>query len=110
MLKKIACLSAVIVLIALSVVSCGGPKALGMYPVYIGEEVTSTNHEFSHEDFYVIVAFDDGTDKEVRDFEFGEIFREAGYYVVTIEYQDVTYPVYVPIHVAVYPSQMGDAE
>ena len=110
MFKKITCLSVVIVLIALSVVSCGGPKALGMYPVYIGEEVTSTNHEFSHDDFHVIVAFDDGSDRDVHDFEIGEIVRDAGYYVVTIEYQEVSYPVYIPIHVAVYPSQMGDAE
>ena len=90
-------------------VSCG-PEALGMYPAYVGEEVTSTDHEFSNEDFYVIVAFDDGTDRVVKDFEIGEIKREAGEYVIDIRYENVNYPVFVPINVAVYPSEMNNAE
>ena len=96
------------VTIALAMVSCGA-EPLGMYPVYTGEEVTSTDHEFTNDDFYVIVAFDDGTDRAVDDFEIGEITMKGGEYIIEIIYEDVTYPVFVPINVAVYPSELGGA-
>ena len=109
MFKRIVCLAFVICIAAVFAVSCG-PKALGMYPTYVGGEVTSTDHEFTKDDFYVIVAFDDGSDRVVEDFEIGEITREGGNYIINIKYQDVSYPVYVPIHVHVYPSEMDGAE
>ena len=62
-------LSAVILTaIAVTCVSCGVPKLIGIVPAYMGPDVTDTNHEFSSEDFYVIASYDDGTDKTITDF------------------------------------------
>ena len=106
-MKRIISAAAAVVLLLMSLVSCG-PEPLGMYPVYVGEEVTSPKHEFSQEDFYVIIAFDDGTDRAVDDFEFEIVERAGGNFVIDIIYEDISYPVIVPINVAVYPSELGE--
>ena len=105
-MKRIICAAAALLLLVMTLVSCG-PEALGMYPVYVGGEVTSVDHEFTKDDFYVIIAFDDGTDKAVDDFEFEIVERIGGQFVIDIKYGDISYPVMVPINVAVYPSELG---
>ena len=105
-MKKIICAAAAVLLLLMSLVSCG-PEALGMYPVYVGGEVTSLQHEFTKEDFVVIIAFDDGTDREVDDFEFEIVKTEGGRFMIDIFYGDISYPVFVPINIPIYPSELG---
>lgn len=88
----------------LALVSCGGPELLSIMPAYKGEPVTSTYHEFTKDDFYVIASYDNGEDKVITDFEFEVQGMENGYYVINITYEDMDNPVYVPINVQIYPS------
>ncbi len=99
-------ISAILVVLALS--SCGGPELLSIMPVYIGDTVTSTHHEFSKEDFYVLALYDDSRDVQVTDFEFEVEGMDAGYYIVNIIYKDKDNSVYVPIETKIYPSDFKE--
>ena len=103
--KTLKTLGAGAVLLAM-LASCGGPELLGIIPVYNGPEVTSTTHEFNNEDFLVIASYADGTDKELEADEFKVTVdaMEAGYYILTIAYKDVENECYVPMNLAIYPS------
>ena len=95
-------------LAALMFASCGGPELLAIYPVYIGETVTSTHHEFEKEDFYVLASYNDGTDKLVTNFDMEVEGMDAGYYLINIEFEDMDNPVYVPIEAKIYPSDFEE--
>lgn len=103
-------LSAIIlVTVAMTCVSCGGPKLIGIVPAYTGADVTDTNHEFSNEDFFVIASYDDGTDETVTDFEFSVEGMNDGYYIILITYKDVENECFVPLNLAIYPSDNADS-
>jgi hypothetical protein len=89
--------------------SCGGPEILGVIPVYNGPTPTSTTYEFNKEDFLVIVSYADGTDKELEADEFEVVVEgmEEGYYILNIVYEDQENECYVPMDLAIYPSDMN---
>ncbi len=89
-------------------VSCGGPEVLGLIPVYNGPAVTSTNHEFKNEDFMVIASYADGTDKELNADEFEIVVEgmEEGYYILKILYDGQENECFVPMELAIYPSDL----
>ena len=86
--------------------SCGGPKLIGLIPVYNGETPTTTTHEFKAEDFLVIATYDDGTDKELAagEFKFEVTDMEDGIYVINITYKGMENECYVPMDLSIYPS------
>ncbi len=92
------------ILSLLLLASCGGPKLLSIIPAYAGSGVTSTHHEFTKGDFYVLATYADGTDKQVTDFEFEVQGMDAGYYIIEITYEDMDNMCYVPIEMDFYPS------
>jgi len=101
-------LLAVLCLVMLA--SCGGPELLSIYPVYVGEPVTSTHHTFSREDFMVIAAYTGGIDETVDDFEFEVRGMDAGYYVIDITYEGLDNPVFVPIEAKIFPSDFKETD
>ena len=106
--KFLKTLAAGVVLLAV-LVSCGGPELLGIIPVYNGPEVTSTEHKFNNEDFLVIASYADGTDKELeaKDFKVTVDGMEAGYYILTITYDGMENECFVPMNLAIYPSDQN---
>lgn len=104
-MKKIAQILALLLAVS-ALTSCGDPKLLSIIPAYMGGTVTSTRHEFTKDDFYVLATYDDGTDKQVTDFEFEVVGMEDGYYEINISYEDMDNPVFVPIELKIYPSDL----
>ncbi len=103
-MKKLICaLAAVMLLLA----SCGA-EIVSVVPLYTGEEVTDTHHEFKNEDFYVMVTYDDGTQKQAEDFEIEILGMEGGYYYLQFTVDGYVEETYVPINVKVYPSDKGE--
>ena len=95
----------------LALASCGGgPRLLAILPAYKGETVTSTHHEFTNDDFYVLASYSDGTDRAVSDFEFEVQGMDAGYYCILITYGDMDNMCYVPIDMDFYPSDSIETE
>ena len=106
--KTIKTLGAGAVLLAM-LASCGGPEVLGIIPVYNGANPTTTTHEFNNEDFLVIASYADGTDKELEadEFEVEVLGMEEGYYILNIVYEDQENECYVPMELAIYPSDLN---
>ena len=104
-LKKLGACAVLLAMLA----SCGGPEILGLIPVYNGANPTTTTHEFKNEDFLVIVSYADGTDKELEPDEFEVIVEgmEEGYYILNIVYEDQENECYVPMDLAIYPSDLN---
>ena len=105
-MKKIAAGLAGVLLLGMLASCDDGPELLGVIPVYNGPEVTTTTHEFKNEDFLVIASYADGTDKELdaKEFEVTVDGMEAGYYILTITYEDMENACYVPMELSIYPS------
>ena len=103
--KTLRTIGAGAVLLAM-LASCGGPELLGVIPVYNGPEVTTTTHQFNNEDFLVIASFADGTDKELAadEFEIAVDGMEEGYYIISVTYKGEENECYVPMNLAIYPS------
>ncbi len=106
--KTLKTLGAGAVLLAM-LTSCGDPELIGLVPVYEGENPTTTTHEFKNEDFLVIASYADGTDKYLEPDEFEVIVEDMseGYYVLNIVYEDQENACYVPMDLAIYPSDMN---
>ena len=106
MMKKIAAGLAGL-LLAASLVSCDdGPEMIGLIPAYNGETPTTTTFEFKNEDFYVIASYSDGTDKTLAadEFKVEVVGMEEGYYILNITYDGMENECYVPMELAIYPS------
>ncbi len=99
-MKKLFCVLAAVMLL---LVSCG-PKIIAIMPVYKGEEVTDTHHEFANEDFYVLATYEDGTQAEVKDFKFKVLGMQEGYYYLQFTVGDFVEETLVPIYAKIYPS------
>ncbi len=99
-MKKLICALAAVMLL---LVSCG-PEILGVAPVYRGEEVTDTHHEFKKEDFYVLVTYEGGVQKQAEDFEIEVLGMQDGYYLLQFTVDGFVEETVVPINAKVYPS------
>ncbi len=92
-----------VVLCALLLASCGGPELIGIVPRYIGEDITTTDYEFKHEDFKVLANYADGTNVEITDFDFEVTDLSEGYYTIYFTYETAENECYVKVNVNVYP-------
>lgn len=103
-----ACLLSVILLCC---VSCGGgDDAIGLVPSYRGPVVTTTDYEFTKDDFLVIASYDDGRDVFVSDYEFEVVGLREGYFIIEFTRGELSNPLYVKCEVPVYPSDVEGAE
>ncbi len=107
--KKLTAKLAAGALLVGALASCGGPELLGIIPVYNGPAVMTTTHEFKNEDFLVIASYADGTDKTLEPKEFKVVVEgmEEGYYILNIVYDGEENECYVPMDLAVYPSDQN---
>lgn len=109
-IKKAVVGMAAAILVSGVMVSCedDGAELIGIIPVYNGATVTSTTHEFKNEDFVVIASYSDGTDKELESDDFEVVIdgMEEGYYILTVIYEDQENECFVPMELAIYPSDM----
>ncbi len=99
-MKRIICVLAVLMLL---LVSCG-KEIVSVVPLYTGEEVTDTHHEFKNEDFYVMITYEDGSQEKAEDFEIEVLGMQDGYYYLQFTVDGFVEETYVPINVKVYPS------
>lgn len=112
-IKKAAAAVAAAILFSGAMVSCeddnNGAELIGIIPVYTGETITTTTHEFKNEEFAVIASYSDGTDKELEadDFEVTVDGMDAGYYILTVTYEDQENECFVPMELSIYPSDNG---
>lgn len=104
--KKILLL-VTLVLLSAALYSCG-PKVISLVPVYKGEEVTDTHHEFTNDDFEILVTYDDGSQAMTDEFELEVQGMKNGYYILEVTVDGFTEEAYVPINVKVYPSDMEE--
>ena len=84
---------------------------IGLMAAYTGPDVTTTDHEFTKDEFFVVVSYEDGTfDQGIKDYEFEVTGLEQGYYILTFTYKGFVTEAYVKCNVAVYPSDLGGGE
>lgn len=107
-MKKTFCVLLAAVML-LCFVSCDdGREVWGILPSYTGLPVTTTDREFTKEDFMVMANYADGTDEFIDDYEFEVVGFEEGYYVIQFTYKDVSNPLYIKCEIPIYPSDMKD--
>lgn len=94
-MKKIA-FAALALTVLMLLTSCG-PKMLGYIPFYIGGEVSDADHEFTKEEFRVLVNYDDGTDVEITDYKIVGTTVEDGYFIIEFEYKNRREICFVPV-------------
>ena len=75
-------------------------------PSYVGEEVTTTDHTFKKDDFKVTAFYPENRAVDVTDFSFRVAGMKDGYYNIIVEWNGIEEDVFVPIHMAIYPSDM----
>ena len=68
--------------------SCGGGKeVLGIAAIYQGPEITTTDHEFTKDDFTVAASFTDGSFLNPvpdKDYTLEQVGLKDGYYIFEI--------------------------
>lgn len=105
-MKKILCALLVLITLTLTMASCDdGRELLGIVPAYMGGPVTTTTHEFTKNDFYVLANYEDG-DEAIDDYEFYVEGMADGYYIIQFTYKNAANPLYVKCEVPIYPSDM----
>ncbi len=102
-MKRIIASAASAVVMLLVLCSCGR-EIVSVMPAYRGPELTDLNHEFTAEDFYVIVAYDDRTDSVAEEFGIEVVGLKDGYYKIEITVEDFTEITYVKVDLPIYPS------
>lgn len=106
---KILAVVLVLAVLASALSACGNP-VIGLMAAYTGPDVTTTDHEFTKDEFYVVASYEDGTFEEgVDDYEFEVKGLEEGYYILSFTYKGCTNEAYVKCNVAVYPSDLQAA-
>ncbi len=93
--------------------SCGDDKdedLLGLAVAYVGPEITSAEHEFTPDEFYVVAAYPNNVDKtlESRDFKVELEDLDKGFFIVKITYRGHEQYAHVRCNVPVYPSELGE--
>jgi len=94
-MKKFSVILAAMLLLILTMAGCSdeydkgdlGGDPIFVMPIYIGENLTSVDHVFTNDQFQVVVSYDDGTHKEVTDFEIKESTLESGAYSVIVKWR-----------------------
>jgi len=104
-MKKLLCAVLVLVTLTLCWTSCGGEEVLGILPSYTGLPVTTTDYEFTKEDFYVLANYAN-RDEAIEDYEFHVDSMKDGYFILHFSYKGVTNLLYVKCEVPIYPSDM----
>ena len=100
-----ACLAALLLFCACD---DGKKDVLGIVPSYNGAPVTTTDHEFSKDDFIVIASYADGRDDIISDYEFEGVGLKEGYFIIEFTYGKAGNPLYVKCDVPVYPSDLAE--
>ncbi len=105
-MKKILCAVLAVLMLTLCMASCDdGEEVLGIFPSYMGGPVTTTDHEFTKDDFYVLANYAN-RDEAIDDYEFYIEGMADGYYIIQFTYKDVSNPLYVKCEIPIYPSDM----
>jgi len=105
-MKRLFCALFAALMLAVCLASCDdGEEVLGILPSYMGPPVTTTDHEFTKDDFYVLANYEN-RDESIDDYEFYIEGMENGYYVIQFTYKDVSNPLYVKCDVPIYPSDL----
>ncbi len=95
----------IILMMVVSSCSSGGEKKiLEVTPIYMGEDITTTDHVFTEDDFMVSVSYTDGTDEFAHGYDIEVTGMKDGYYFVKITYKGVSNTAYVPCNVDVWPT------
>ena len=92
-MKKIIAFALVVLMLAATLVSCGGKEIIGLYAQYIGEpvEVLDMDREFTAEDFTVWVTYaEEGGQEITTDFTFEIVERTQGYYRLEFTHKGYT--------------------
>ena len=104
----------VLLVLTAALSSCGGKDEkdedlLGLFVEYVGPEITTTEHEFTPDEFCVIAAYPNNIDKELdsKDFSVELDSLNGGRFTVKITYRGHEQYAYVECHVPVYPSELG---
>ncbi len=91
-----------------ALVSCkGGKEVLGLAAIYQGPEITTTDHEFTKDEFYVAASFTDGSflaPVPDKDYTLEQVGLKDGFYIFNITYGGYTQEAYVKCDVAIFPS------
>ena len=109
-MKKItaALLLLTVLLAALALSSCGGEDKdiLGLIVAYKGGPVTTTDHVFTPDEFYVIATYPNNVDKtlESTDFTVENAGMQQGYYIIKVIYRGFEEETYVKCEIPIYPS------
>jgi len=77
---------------------------LAIQPIYIGEELSDTNHKFTKDEFTVTAVYTGDRSEEITDYTFELLFMDEGYYVVEFSYGGETNNCYIPCNVDFYPT------
>ena len=106
MKKTILSISLVILLvISAALASCTGQpkrKLLEIQPFAKEESVSSTDYEFTKDDFEVTAIYDDGTDEITTDYEFRVISLKNGYYTIEFTLEDQKNYCFVECSIDIY--------
>ncbi len=98
---------------AVLLTGCGGKEKLPaeemllFQPMYIGEDVTDTDHVFTKEDFLVTALYTEDRTVEITDFDFEVKGLKDGKYTIVIEYDGVEQYLFVDLVMPIYPSEMA---
>ena len=106
-----ALILSLLLLLAAALPSCKENPVIGLIAAFKGASVTSTEHEFTKDEFYVVASYEDGTfEQDVTDYEFEVVGLAAGYYTIRFTYKGYSTETYVQCSVPVYPSDIEGGE
>ena len=77
-------------------------KLLEIQPFPKEESVSSTNYEFTKDDFEVTAIYDDGTDELTTDYEFRVVSLKNGYYTIEFTLEDQINYCFVECNIDIY--------
>ena len=100
-MKTVTRLAATLLLLLLTLTACE-EEPIGLIAAYTGEEVTTTDHVFTTDDFYVIASFENSADKTLSSKDF--TIEHHGYFIIKVKYKGYEDYTYVHCAVPVYPS------
>ena len=87
--------------------ACGEEKkeVIGLMIAYMGPSITTTEHEFTPEEFYVIATYADGSQETLSGgYTVTYDHMEAGYFVLKVSYMGYEDLTGVLCEIPIYPS------
>ena len=93
----------------LLLISCAGDGKkyeglITIQPSYHGDAVTTTDHEFSKDDFTVVAIYENNISRVIDDYTFEVTGMTMGLYIIDFYYGDADNEIYVPIEQNFYPT------